>query len=277
MPCLLRQQSKYKAGHRDTSTTVENPFDEAFNQLVKTITPEINNGKAYDMNSLLAMFKKELEKLCNAGESYTKQKLKARLVANYKKDLVFHQPPQQSKPEIVYSSSISLVDVINAAINGPPPDTSSCMSAEKMNASTSEFFNIYAVATQVRQEIMKLKGIDINPLDISDLNLDTAKEFLPQNLDWLLRWTITGEQYSDRSSSSIARVSADEHKVIIVAQDLVHCASHARVKLPMHVTLGMSVKHLTGSKQLVTVLDRMVTVLLTRKLNKWRRVWPMKV
>ena len=107
-----------KRVQRDTSTTVENPFDEAFNQLVKTITPEINNGKACDMNNLLAMFKNELEKLCNARESYTKQKLKARLVAHYKEDLVFHQPPQQSKQEIVYSNSISLVDVINAAING---------------------------------------------------------------------------------------------------------------------------------------------------------------
>ncbi|CAB4025743.1 Hypothetical predicted protein, partial [Paramuricea clavata] len=141
-----------KRMQRDTSTIDENPFDEAFNQLVKTITTEINNGKAYDMNILLAMFKKDFEKLCNAGESYMKQKLKARLVAHYKEDLVFHQPPQQSKPEIVYSSSISLVDIINAAINSPPPDTTICISKEKMNASTSEFFDIYAVATQVRQE-----------------------------------------------------------------------------------------------------------------------------
>lgn len=209
------------------------------------------------MNILLAMFKKELEKLCNAGESYMKQKLEARLVAHYKEDLVFHQPPQQSKPEIVYSSSISLVDVINAAINSPPPDTTSCMSKEKMNASTSEFFDIYAVATQVRKEVMKCKGIDINPLDISNLNLDTAKELLPQNLYWLLRWIITGEQYSDSSSSSSARIPADERKIIMAAQDLVHCASHARVKLPKHVALTMSVKHITGSKQLVTLLNRM--------------------
>ena len=98
---------------------------------------------------------------------------------------------------------------------------------------------------------MKLKGIDINPLDISDLNLDTVKEFLPKNLYWLLRWIITEEQYSDCAS---ATVSADERKVIMVAQDLVRCASHARVKLPKHVTLGMSV--LTGSKQVVTILNR---------------------
>ncbi|CAB4005386.1 Hypothetical predicted protein [Paramuricea clavata] len=246
-----------KRMQHDTSTIDENPFDEAFNQLVKTITTEINKGKAYDMNILLAMFKKELEKLCNAEESYTKQKLKARLVAHYKEDIMFHQPPQQSKPEIVYSSSISLVDIINAAINSPPPDTTSCISKEKMNASTSEFFDIYAVATQVRQEVMKCKGIDINPLDISDLNLDIAKELLPQNLYWLLRWIITGQQYSDRTSSSSARIPADERKIIMVAQDIVHCASHARAKLPKHGARAMSVKHITGSKQLVTLLNRM--------------------
>ncbi|CAB4003576.1 Hypothetical predicted protein [Paramuricea clavata] len=173
-------------------------------------------------------------------------------------DEAFNQlPPQQSKPEIVYSSSISLVDIINAAINSPPPDTTSCISKEKMNASTSEFFDIYAIATQVRQEVMKCKGIDINPLDISDLNLDTAKELLPQNLYWLLRWIMTGEQYSDRTSSSSARIPADERKIIMVAQDIVHCVSHARAKLPKHGALAMSVKHITGSKQLETLLNRM--------------------
>lgn len=43
----------------------------------------------------------------------------------------------------------------------------------------------------------------------------------------------------------------------MTAQDLFHCASQARIKLPKHIGLGMSVKHLTGSKQLVTLLNRM--------------------
>lgn len=43
----------------------------------------------------------------------------------------------------------------------------------------------------------------------------------------------------------------------MTAQDLVHCASHARMKLPKQIGRGMSVKHLTGSKQLVTLLNRM--------------------
>ena len=43
----------------------------------------------------------------------------------------------------------------------------------------------------------------------------------------------------------------------MAGQDLIHCASHAQVKLPKHVGLTMTVKHLTGSKQLITLLNRM--------------------
>ena len=43
----------------------------------------------------------------------------------------------------------------------------------------------------------------------------------------------------------------------MTAQDLVHCASHARMKLAKQIGHGMSVKYLTGSKQLVTLLNRM--------------------
>ena len=47
------------------------------------------------------------------------------------------------------------------------------------------------------------------------------------------------------SSCSIA---ADERRVLCLAQDLIHCASRGRVKLPKHVGLAMSVRRMTGSK-----------------------------
>ena len=43
----------------------------------------------------------------------------------------------------------------------------------------------------------------------------------------------------------------------MVGQDLIHCASHARVKLLKQVGLAMYIKHLTGFKQLITLLNRM--------------------
>ena len=43
----------------------------------------------------------------------------------------------------------------------------------------------------------------------------------------------------------------------MIAQDIVYSASHGRVKTPKHVALGMSVRHITGSKQVITLLNRM--------------------
>ena len=168
--CHASYISKVNIKHkqRDASIIKESTFDEAFNRLVKTITPEIENGKAYDMNGLLVMFKREMEKLGNDSQSYTKQKLKVRLMSHFKEQLVFHQPPQQSKPEIVYSSSISLIDVINAASDCPLPDTASSMTTVQIEAATFNLLDIYSVAFQIRQDIMKCKGIAINPLNIGD-------------------------------------------------------------------------------------------------------------
>ena len=256
--CHASYTSKVNIKRKRESATPreENIFDEAFHQLLQVITPEIENGKAYDMNVLLMMFRKEIEKKGNEADSYTKQKLKARLITHFKQELVFHQPPQQSKPEVVYSSSISLMDAINAASSCAPSDSERSMSAAETEPIACEFLDIFSVAFRIRHEIMKCKGIDINPLNIEDLQLDTAKRLLPQSLYWLIRWIVTGEPLGDHTIASAPNIT-DERKIIMVGQDLIHCASHARVKLPKQVGLAMCVKHLTGSKQLITLLNRM--------------------
>ena len=196
------------------------------------------------MNVLLMMFRKEIEKMRNEADSYMKQKLKARLISHFKQEFVFHQPHQQCKPEVVYSNSISLMDVINAASSCALPDSESSMSKAKAKPTTSEFLDIFSEAFRVRHEIMKCKGIDTNPLNIEDLQLDTAKLLLPQSLYWLIRWIVTGEQLGDHPTA-IALNITDKRK-IMVGQDLIHCASHARVKLPKQVGLAMCTKHLPG-------------------------------
>ena len=81
--CHASYTSKVNIKRKRESATPreENIFDEAFHQLLQVITPEIENGKAYDMNVLLMMFRKEIEKeiekMGNEADSYTKQKLKA--------------------------------------------------------------------------------------------------------------------------------------------------------------------------------------------------------
>ena len=43
----------------------------------------------------------------------------------------------------------------------------------------------------------------------------------------------------------------------MLGQDIIHSASHGRVKTPKHVGLAMSVRHMTGSKTIINILNRM--------------------
>ena len=42
-----------------------------------------------------------------------------------------------------------------------------------------------------------------------------------------------------------------------IAQDIIHCSTKGRVKLPKHTSLAMCVHHLTSSKRLIELLNRM--------------------
>lgn len=45
--------------------------------------------------------------------------------------------------------------------------------------------------------------------------------------------------------------------MLSVTQDVIHSASNSKVKLPKHISLAMAIHHLTGSKVLSTLLNRM--------------------
>ena len=62
-------------------------------------------------------------------------------------------------------------------------------------------------------------------------------------------------QELDRSSS--CNRPEDERRGLSIVQDIVHCATYAQVKLPKQISLAMVVHHLTGSKVLITLINRM--------------------
>ena len=50
---------------------------------------------------------------------------------------------------------------------------------------------------------------------------------------------------------------ADERRMLAICQDILYCSSHGRLKTPKHTGLAMSVHHLTGSKQIIAMLNRL--------------------
>ncbi|CAH3175616.1 unnamed protein product [Porites evermanni] len=62
-----------------------------------------------------------------------------------------------------------------------------------------------------------------------------------------------------RPSNALNQSTAieDERQILSIAQDIIHCNSKGRVKLPKHTSLAICVHHLTTSKRLIELLNRM--------------------
>lgn len=62
-----------------------------------------------------------------------------------------------------------------------------------------------------------------------------------------------------RPSNALNQSTAieDKRQILSIAQDIIHCNSKGRVKLPKHTSLAICVHHLTTSKRLIELLNRM--------------------
>ena len=110
----------------------EDVYTQAFQKLRQDIKPQLESGVALDMKTLLDSYQEILQHLgCNTAKSYKSERLKCRLQQRFQEEIVFQKLPDPSKPELVYSSSISLQDVINSAAK------KSCHLA-KMSASSGD-------------------------------------------------------------------------------------------------------------------------------------------
>ena len=89
--------------------------------------------------------------------------------------------------------------------------------------------------------------------------MDQMKKLIPGCLYWLIRLLITseGKDYQSLDESSTCKSLAAERQVISIAQDIIHCSSNSRTKLPKHIGLALCVHHLTSSRLVITLLNKM--------------------
>ena len=85
----------------------ESVHEAAFKELARSIGPRIlEEGRAYDMSSLLLEYQDILKESGVDGESYTKHRLKERLKRYFGCDIEFFQQANKCKSEIVYLSAL---------------------------------------------------------------------------------------------------------------------------------------------------------------------------
>ena len=249
----LKQQIFKKSNLQEESL-----YSKVFQTIASDIQEGLAGGEAFDMQLLLSSFKVALnEHGVGTADGYRSEKLKQRLQNYFGDALVFHKQNDPSKRELIYSSHIYLKEVINAAsksFNTLVP-TSAIPSTTDRDLEKTR--TLYHAAQIIKADIKTCQGIEIQPLATEELTLNRAKTLIPNSLMKLLSWVITKQRSSDYVDVTAGLSEADERHVLMIGQDILHSATHGRIKTPKHVGLAMSVCHLTGSKQLITMLNRM--------------------
>ena len=102
-----------------------------------------------------------------------------------------------------------------------------------------------------------MKGINISPLTSDDISLEKAAEIVPDKLYMLLRWILEGDK--GNNPISLARENTDneelKREILSVTQDIIYISSHGQKDTPKHVGLAVSLRHLTGSKSAIQLLN----------------------
>ncbi|KAL9983229.1 hypothetical protein ACROYT_G005369 [Oculina patagonica] len=240
-----------------SASYMEDIYTRAFEGLAQEIETDINSRKVLNMTFLLQRYRTKLENQgCKSAYTYRAEKLKRRLQNWFQDKIVFQKRPDRSQSEWVYSSAISVSAVLNKLAKDGKSDT--CHQPESTDPvrHDDEFATLYHAATIIRQSITReCQRVTIQPIDTDDLTSSSVRSSIPTTLYRFLQILISSTDTLEATSKETVR-EEDDRYICAIAQDKIHASTHGRVKTPKHIALAMSVRHITGSKQLVTMLNR---------------------
>ncbi|CAH1277495.1 Hypp9664 [Branchiostoma lanceolatum] len=162
-----------------SSKVISDGFSLAFRDLLDAVQPHLDSGQAFTMSSLLDRYKTCLEKRHVDSTSYTTYHLKAKLQGHFGESIAFHIPYDRSMSELVYSSSVSLQDVLHAAYRTPtavPTTTDDAQRSKSAQATedTDKDMLLYHAAIVIKSDINNARGIQTQPISVSDMTLATC-------------------------------------------------------------------------------------------------------
>lgn len=201
------------------------------------------------------------------AKSYKSGNLKKRLVKKFPQ-LCFVTPHMPSQGDIVYVNDISTADLVEEkkvlqetvqstthsereSTEGEPSQEP--VIAEKAN--TDNLRDMYRTALELRNEINGVEPHTPWPPTAEYLNLQTVETLVPCRLYNFLAWTCGFSEDPDTEKFVKVQQSTTHRKLLSISQDIISLASKGRKLMPKHMSLAMAIRHLSGSAQLIGLLN----------------------
>ena len=236
------------------------PFSSAFYCLTEEIDNDLFiHGKAISLKSLLSRYK------CLLGEnidtsSYRTEKLQTRLKEHYGDRVVIQSQRGRSKSSIIFSSLITVGQAITAATALKDSTTEMSLGCfgedlDTENDSNGDNSNVlYHAAKSLRS---MAQGVKEKAQSSQTISTEHAESLIPDGLYMFIRWLIEDDVDSNPISGQKEKCFKPEthRRILSIAQDILFACNRG-ILTPKHIGIGVTVKHLTGSKEVIKLLNR---------------------
>ena len=94
---------------------------------------------------------------------------------------------------------------------------------------------------------------------VDDVSTEEGRSLIPDSLSSFLSEVISRQKKKGPTTESDgSAIGAEkERRTVMLGQDILHAASNSQVKTPKHIGSAVTIHHLTRSKEVVTLLNRM--------------------
>ena len=150
--------------------------------------------------------------------------------------------------------------LINAAAifsNSDAEEYFCCPPEEVEDTEAAKMKILFQAAQILKTDVKRSTGICIQPLSVDDISLKLGRQVISDSLYSFLCWFVSQwDHHEDVNETTRCFNEDDERRVFMLGQDMVYTSTRCRIRTPKHVRLAITVHHLTGSKQLLILLNK---------------------
>ncbi|XP_071812536.1 uncharacterized protein [Apostichopus japonicus] len=238
----------------------------------------LREKQIYRMTSLRRYFGKAVKDVeMKDASNYRTYSLKQRLKRRFPQ-LCFLQPKKRCSSEMVYVETLSAEDLVPEAVGSEADDTDTTTDTDNTDAEEeqepprkrpkgipnsgqskpqmSSLRDCYSTALDLKEEIMQaMKKTNLPwPPTSDDLTLDAARKIVPTKLYNFIAW-IVGVSDEPTDEQKVKIQDAEDRRILAIGQDIIYLATKGRKMMPKHASLSMAIRHLSGSAQLIGLLN----------------------
>ncbi|KAJ8050302.1 hypothetical protein HOLleu_03448 [Holothuria leucospilota] len=249
---------------REDETVGQRQYQKAYDIFCHDIIEEriVKNAEIFRLTKLLHIFKDYVRKFESLEvASYRTYSLQQRLRKTYPQ-LVFLRPARKNLSCLVFSDNLTAADVVEdlPIEEGDSSETSASDAGDNpipsvKNPSPTSVRDLYMSAQNLKAAVNQRNFEPMEwPPTAAALNLASAEHIVPSKLYNFLAWVI-GASEEPVIHSKVKVDDSVHHKLLSVSQDIMQLAVKGKKLMPKFLSLGMAVRHMTGSAQLIGLLN----------------------